>query len=81
LASGATKTEAKKGIEFKKKKKKAHMASDAPKTEAKRVSNLKKKKRSPYDLGWHRKPRPKGRALWPRVPLNRGRRGLYGFGS
>jgi len=23
----------------------------------------------------------KGRALWPRVPLNRGRRGLYGFGS
>jgi len=23
----------------------------------------------------------KGWALWPRVPLNRGRRGLYGFGS
>jgi len=52
-----------------------------PKPRPKRVSNLKKKKRSPYDLGWHRKPRPKGRALWPRVPLNRGRRGLYGFGS
>jgi len=60
LASGATKTEAKKGIEFKKKKE-AHMASGATKTEAKRVSNFfLKKKRSLYGLGWLRKPRPKG---------------------
>ena len=63
LASGATKTEAKRLSHFFLKKE-AHMASGVPKTEAKGVSNLKKK-RSPYGLGWNVKPRQKG-TLWLR---------------
>jgi len=68
-----------KGIELKKRE--AHMASGAAKIEVKKGIEFIKKRKKHIWPRVEPKPRPKGRALWAWVPLNRGRRGLYGFGS